>query len=139
MTKLSPLFDSRTSVSLSVCQFIIQKTLTWAITFEWYNIGLSYFTCIVLVTFLLAPKYMTLTVTFDLYFVNISLNHNFWTITDTDLIFHMYTYYLWKDLSSGAKSFNIDCDLLHFDVTIRWHSCSTEHTLFFVTFIFFIF
>ena len=40
-------------------------------------------------TFPSVPIVFTLTVTFDLYFENVNLNHNFVTVTDSALIFHM--------------------------------------------------
>ena len=74
------------SVTLSVC---VKKNFNLGHNF-WTVIGTAFIfhMCIPCdKTFPLVPKFVTLTMTFDLYFEN--FDHNYWTITDMAFIFHM--------------------------------------------------
>ena len=72
------------------------KKLTLAITFEPTEIGLSYFTCVLLVArvFLLETKFLPSDLDFWPSLKKINLDHNFWTKSDRALILvftHIYS------------------------------------------------
>ena len=71
----------------------IYKTLTLVITFELFEIGPLYFTCVFLITipfnWYQTFHLLTFTVTFDLYLENLNLSQNFKTVTGRAFIFLM--------------------------------------------------
>jgi hypothetical protein len=84
------LFLSCLSCCLSFCHLL--KTLALAITFEWYVLGLWYFTRIFLVTRPLHgyKKFdlVTLSLVFDLLIENFNLGYIFWLVGTRALTFH---------------------------------------------------
>ena len=72
---------------------ILKKNLTLFITFEQWELEVWYFKLIFLVTRPLRGTIIfnpvTLTMEFDLFFKNINLANNFWTVSARSLIFHM--------------------------------------------------
>ena len=66
------------------------KNLTLATTFEPKEIGLSYFTCVLLVARrpVGTKNFYLVTLTFDLLLKKLNLDHNFWTKSDMALILH---------------------------------------------------
>jgi hypothetical protein len=77
------------------CLTCLLKTLILTVTFEWYVLGLWYFTWVFLVTRLFHGyqnfDLVILTLVFDLLIGNFNLDHNFWMVCTCTraLIFYM--------------------------------------------------